>query len=98
LVGARPEDPLPVAELWGLVGWAERARALLASMARTPPSGDHPEPSFQLAAAVVRHLRDDPLLPEVLLPADWPGGELRATYDGYEAAFQAALRPVLQAS
>jgi phenylacetic acid degradation operon negative regulatory protein len=97
LAGARPEDPLPVAELWSLGAWAGRARALLGAMAGTLPSADHPEPSFRLAAAVVRHLRDDPLLPAVLLPADWPGDELRSAYDGYEAAFQAALRPVLHA-
>jgi phenylacetic acid degradation operon negative regulatory protein len=98
LLGARPEDAPPVAELWDVGAWAGRARAMLAAMAGTPPSGDHPEPSFRLAAAVVRHLRDDPLLPEVLLPAEWPGDKLRAAYDGYEAAFQAALRPVLRAS
>jgi phenylacetic acid degradation operon negative regulatory protein len=97
LVGARPEDPPPVAELWSLGDWAERARVLLAAMAETRPSGDHPGPSFRLAAAVVRQLRDDPLLPEDLLPADWPGPALRSTYDAYEGAFQAALRPVLQA-
>jgi phenylacetic acid degradation operon negative regulatory protein len=52
--------------------------------------------SFRLAAAVVRHLRDDPLLPEELLPPGWPGPALRTAYDRYEAAFQAALRPVLR--
>ena len=98
LAGARPEDPPPVADLWDLPAWAGLARAMLAAMAETPPSGDDPEPSFRLAAAVVRHLRDDPLLPAVLLPADWPGDGLRSAYDGYEAAFQAALRPVLRAS
>ena len=98
LAGARPEDPPPVADLWDLPAWAGLARAMLAAMAGTPPSGDDPEPSFRLAAAVVRHLWDDPLLPAVLLPADWPGDGLRSAYDGYEAAFQAALRPVLRAS
>ena len=95
LAGARPEDPPAAGALWDLGSWAERAGAMLGAMAVTTPSGDDPEPSFRLAAAVVRHLRDDPLLPPVLLPPSWPGDELRSAYDGYEAAFQAALRPVL---
>jgi phenylacetic acid degradation operon negative regulatory protein len=95
LVGARPEEAPPVGALWDLDGWAHRASALIAAMAGTAPSGGEPDPSFRLAAAVVRHLRDDPLLPAPLLPQAWPGPEIRAAYDRYEEAFQAALRPVL---
>ena len=64
------------------------------SPAATSPAGGIPS-SFRVAAAVVRHLRDDPLLPVELLPADWPGDSLREEYDAYESSFQAALRPVL---
>jgi len=93
--GARP-DPVPAAgALWDLAGWADGGEALLAAMAGTDPAGTDPEPAFLVAAAVVRHLRDDPLLPSALLPDRWPGARLRVAYDAYEAAFQAALRPVL---
>jgi phenylacetic acid degradation operon negative regulatory protein len=95
VVGARPDVPgLPDA-LWDLDGWARRARALMTGMESVAPSAAAPEPSFRLAAAAGRHLRDDPLLPPELLPDGWPGADLRVAYDGYEAAFQAALRPVL---
>jgi len=70
--------------------WAGGARELLDAMAKTRPTDDVPE-SFALAAAVVRHMRDDPLLPDALLPGDWPGTELRTAYDGYEAEFTRVL-------
>ena len=56
---------------------------------------DGPEalaPGFELSAAVLRHLQADPLLPAELLPEDWPGGHLRATYDGWDARYRATLR------
>jgi len=95
VTGARP-DPVPsVGALWDLAGWAAGGEALLVAMAETGPAAPDPEPAFLVAAAVVRHLRDDPLLPSALLPDRWPGARLRVAYDAYEAAFQAALRPVL---
>lgn len=93
LTGARPEDDGLVAGLWDLDGWRRRAESLRAAMASTPPTSL--VPAFDLAAAVVRHLRDDPLLPPQLLLPGWPGGELRADYDRFEAGFQAALRVLL---
>ncbi len=95
VAGGRPDDVPDVGVLWDLDGWAARADTMVGAMAVTPPSGTVPDASFRLAAAVVRHLRDDPLLPPVLVPDGWPGDRLRAAYDRYEAAFQAALRPVL---
>jgi phenylacetic acid degradation operon negative regulatory protein len=35
---------------------------------------------FVVAAAMVRHLLTDPVLPGELLPTDWPADELRAAY------------------
>lgn len=92
--GARPVDDAAAlaAAIWDLAGWAAAAIELLAEM--TPPSESLPG-AFLTAAAVVRHIRDDPLLPAPLLPPDWPGERLRAAYDDYEAAFQQALRPLL---
>ncbi|MHB8506129.1 MAG: PaaX family transcriptional regulator C-terminal domain-containing protein, partial [Acidimicrobiales bacterium] len=74
--------------LWDLAGWADRARGLLDEVA---DPGD-PARRFALAAAVARHLRDDPLLPPALLPAQWPGPALRRAYRGYEAELNRLLR------
>lgn len=92
--------------LWDLSGWAERGRALLAQLAtvtvdlETGPSNCAAPPTDPLArpmaigAAAVRHLRDDPLLPPELLPAGWPGDDLRAAYDRFTAAFQSRVAAV----
>jgi phenylacetic acid degradation operon negative regulatory protein len=45
---------------------------------------------------VARHIRDDPLLPDELLPADWPGAELRRLYEGYRKDFMHELAEVLR--
>jgi phenylacetic acid degradation operon negative regulatory protein len=76
------------ARLWDLIGWAERAEVLLAAWA----SSDRPPRRFMLAAATVRHLQTDPLLPRVLLPAGWPGTRLRAAYADYEEELGELLR------
>ena len=46
---------------------------------------------FVTAAAVLRHLQADPLIPDQLLPAGWPGPRLREEYDRYDAAYRAVL-------
>jgi phenylacetic acid degradation operon negative regulatory protein len=45
---------------------------------------------FVVAAAIVRHLLTDPVLPAELLPADWPGAQLRDAY--HEFATELAQR------
>lgn len=85
------------ASLWDLRAWAGRAGHLLGRMDATAPSlraGDVAvlAPCFVLAASVLRHLQADPLLPDELLPATWPGASLRAAYDEYEQALQGLLR------
>jgi len=45
-----------------------------------------------VSAAVLRHFQADPLLPTELLPANWPGAELRADYERYDATFKDAWR------
>ncbi|MFG3100862.1 PaaX family transcriptional regulator C-terminal domain-containing protein [Streptomyces sp. NPDC048182] len=79
---ARPARPGPelAAELWPLTAWAATARSLLAHVARAA----HPAERLAAFAAVVRHLLADPVLPPELLPADWPGAELRDAYTGYQ--------------
>jgi phenylacetic acid degradation operon negative regulatory protein len=101
--GAVP-TPTPNAEdLWDLDGWAAQAQRLRADMARLGPNldaGDAAQlaPGFVTSAAVLRHLQADPLLPEELAPADWPGQALRRDYDRYDAAYRAVLRTWFEAA
>lgn len=95
---ARPlDDPRTLAaRLWDLGNWADRADALRHRMSDlTAPlaRGDHQAlaEGFVTSAAVLRHLQADPLLPNELLPPDWPGARLRAEYDAYDDAYRACL-------
>lgn len=77
-----PDGPSPqevAAGLWDLTGWAAQAESLMAELAAT----DEPAVRLSVAAAMVRHIRSDPVLPATLLPAKWPGERLRRVYDGY---------------
>jgi phenylacetic acid degradation operon negative regulatory protein len=44
---------------------------------------------FATAAAMVRHLLADPMLPDELLPDGWPGDRLRASYNEFAAELSA---------
>ena len=77
--------------LWDLPGWAREGARLLRAMDR---ARDIPA-RFTVAAAMVRHLLTDPVLPEPLLPARWPGEQLRETYADF-AAQMAARRTSLE--
>ncbi len=65
--------------LWDLPGWALVGRDLLDQMAA---ASDIPG-RFVVAAAMVRHLLSDPMLPAELLPAEWPGAQLRISYNDF---------------
>jgi phenylacetic acid degradation operon negative regulatory protein len=67
--------------LWDLPGWAETGRKLLGEMG----NASEPLDQFLAAAAIMRHLLADPVLPDNLLPARWPGDELRAAYAEFAA-------------
>lgn len=95
---AEPEaEPTELAAaLWDLPGWAVGAQQLQQEMAQLIDAlrdGDPAvlAPGFVLSAAVLRHFLNDPLLPDALLPADWPGPALRAEYDLYDAEFRRVL-------
>jgi phenylacetic acid degradation operon negative regulatory protein len=94
LMTARPQDAVALAlRLWDLPAWSWRARGLLGDLQALTP--DRPEalaPGFELSAAVLRHLQADPLLPPELLPAEWPGGTLRTTYDQWDVRYRTTLR------
>ena len=88
LLDATPERPGAelAAALFDLDGWASTALDLSAALAA---SGDLAE-RIAVAAAIVRHLVTDPLLPTELLPADWPGQGLHSTYAAFRADLIAA--------
>jgi len=84
------------ASLWDLDGWATVARRLLERLTATRPALERGDvtvlaPGFMLSAAVLRHVAADPLLPEQLLPAAWPGAELRAAYDTWDRSYRSVL-------
>jgi phenylacetic acid degradation operon negative regulatory protein len=80
---ARDDGPAELAnQLWDLPGWTRVGHRLLDEMAQQTRGADTPG-RFMVAAAMVRHLLTDPMLPEELLPPDWPGAQLRASYHDF---------------
>jgi len=79
---SRDDDPAELtSRLWDLPRWSRVGRELLHEMATAT---DVPG-RFIAAAGMVRHLLTDPLLPEELLPEDWPGDALRKAYMNFAA-------------
>jgi phenylacetic acid degradation operon negative regulatory protein len=81
VLSARPErDPRELASrLFTLDDWAEEGDRLLDHFRAVSSLRDR----VTAAAAIVRHLTADPLLPPELLPPDppaWPGERLRTSY------------------
>lgn len=70
-----------VARLWDLPGWNSTAQSLMAELAEAA----EPAERLSTAAAMVRHIRSDPVLPPALLPEGWSGARLRRAYDSYRA-------------
>ncbi len=95
---SRVSDPRALAtELWDLSGWSDQATKLHRQLEDVVGQLDGHDlnalaPAFVLSATVLRHLVADPLLPTELLPGDWPGTKLRATYDRYDDAFKSLWR------
>nr|WP_197503308.1 PaaX family transcriptional regulator C-terminal domain-containing protein [Mycobacterium sp. E740] len=83
---ARDGEPAELADrLWDLPGWVRAGRALLDEIGSAP---DVPG-RFAAAAAIVRHLLSDPVLPDELLPDNWPGTALRQAYNDFAAELSA---------
>lgn len=82
ILHSRDDDPAGlVAELWDLPAWVRDGDRLLTEMAdATGVPG-----RFVVAAAIVRHLLTDPVLPAELLPRRWPGEQLRLAYRDFAA-------------
>ncbi len=82
------EDPSGLAaRLWPLDAWQAQATRLL----RALREASEPATRITVAAAAVRHLRTDPLLPDEVLPTDWAGPALRAAYADYRAELAGLL-------
>ncbi|WP_275888272.1 PaaX family transcriptional regulator C-terminal domain-containing protein, partial [Nonomuraea lactucae] len=90
LIDGRPhDDPTPL--LWDLDGWAAEAGALARRLDQACHRVGGLAEGFLVSAAVLRHLLADPLLPEELLPGDWPGTALRARYDDFDRRYRELL-------
>lgn len=77
---ARDDAPAALAgQLWDLSEWVGVGQRLLDEMA---DAADIPG-RFVVAAAIVRHVLTDPMLPTELLPDDWPGARLRVAYHDF---------------
>jgi len=86
---SRPEDPAALTDqLWDLQRWADTGSTLL----DVTSHGDTFADRFTAAAALVRHLRTDPALPDALLPDDWPGAAMRRGYEDFRTEIM-RLRP-----
>ncbi|BCI51777.1 hypothetical protein NIIDNTM18_10550 [Mycolicibacterium litorale] len=82
ILHASDDDPAGLAgRLWDLSAWADKGHRLLDDMAA---ARDIPA-RFVTAAAIVRHLLTDPVLPAELLPDGWPGAGLRTAYTDFAA-------------
>ncbi len=100
----RPEgDPTELARaLFDLDEWARVASELRRSLAAMIPrlGGDGATPlaeGFELAAATLRHIVADPLLPPALWPVDWPAAALRADHRRYDIVYRAELAAFFRA-
>lgn len=77
---SRPDEPAElVRTLWDLEAWADIGRSLCDVTAH----GDTFAERFTAAAALVRHLRTDPALPDELQPDDWPAAAMRQGYEDF---------------
>jgi phenylacetic acid degradation operon negative regulatory protein len=92
---ATDATPDVVKSLFPLDSWADGARRFTVAMRDeldTEAVGvDDFTYQFALSIAVVRHLQLDPLLPAGLIPADWPGHDLRSTYRRFDEVFKRRL-------
>jgi phenylacetic acid degradation operon negative regulatory protein len=85
----RHPDPAGLArQLWDLTAWAGTAQTLRSELDGVRDLRD----GFLLIAQTVRHLRQDPFLPDALLPSGWPGNQLRQRFTIYRDQYAQRLR------
>lgn len=94
-------DPIDLRDrLWDVATMHRRGALLAVTVDRLRAETDWSDPAsipevFVTSAAVVRYLRDEPLLPPDLSPPDWPADALRPAYDALEQKLQVLLRAFL---
>lgn len=88
-VTGRPDDPHELAtRLFRPAAWADTAATLLAAL----DTAEAMRERLEVAAAIVRHILRDPILPPEFLPRPWPGADLRDAYRDFRAEFTAFAR------
>lgn len=101
LTGIDPERL--VERVWDLPMISADALGLLDEMTARRDDSDWDDHAaipglFTTSAAVVRFLRNEPLLPVDLTPDEWPAATLRAAYDRFEADHQRLLQRFLRSA
>ena len=86
------EPALLARALWDLDQWAAEAARLRREFEVAASLKD----GFIVIAEALRHLLIDPCLPAELLPANWPGTELRARYAEFRTTYAERLRDYSQ--
>ena len=81
--------------MWDLDAIAARCRWLLARLGEPPKTATALPDAMLVSAAVVRFLREEPLLPAALTPDGWPVDDLRRVYRDYDRDFGRVLRSVI---
>lgn len=80
---------------FGLDDWTVDARRLTRALRDEVDAEAHSADDFayyfRLSVTAVRHLQLDPLLPAALIPAEWPGPELRSAYRRFDEVFKQRL-------
>lgn len=104
LRGAEPNDADALAvELFPLMPWIDEAQRIVTELRAHQADLDAGDEfilasAFERNAAVLRHLLSDPLLPDELLPAMWPGRDLRTVFERFDASFSKAWQRAMRAS
>ena len=84
-----------VRRVWDLDAIAARCRWLSTRLGAPPDAATALPDAMLVSAAVLRFLREEPLLPAVLTPVGWPVDDLRRRYRDYDRAFGRVLRSVI---
>jgi phenylacetic acid degradation operon negative regulatory protein len=91
--GVTPEH---AASMWDLARWSERGRLLVAELRRSTAlpvqSRDRLRAMFTAGSRALDQLTRDPMLPESLLPTDWPARELREVWQQCDREVRGELR------
>jgi phenylacetic acid degradation operon negative regulatory protein len=82
-----------VRSLWDLDAWASEGRRLRNALRESDGLAE----DLLTLTAVMRHLLVDPVLPPELLPAGWPGDDLRTTYREFAEGYLERLRAYAEA-